>query len=543
MRTSALVAAAVSLGCALSRVGSAQVPTTAPRDSTRMSMVTYISGQSVYVAAGRADGVREGMSLEVLHAGVVIATIRATYLASHSSSGEIVSSTAPPAVGDSVRYHPAAEQAEVVAVDSSAIASDAYRRSPSWRRPVRGHVGVQYFAIAQPNLAGAGALSQPSADVYLEANGIGGTPIGLIIDSRGRRTIGTGPVSPLDERTLIYQVSLSVADPGTGTRVSVGRQYSSALSSVSLFDGVTAELNRSRWGVGAFGGMQPDVTTMGYSSEIKEGGGYVQLHNAPDDSIPWSLTTGAVGSRDLGQLNRDFGFAQLMLSSRLVSVYATQEVDVNSGWKRAAGEPAVDATSTFATVTVHPTDDVSFQGGIDNRRNVRLYRDYITPETQFDDAFREGYWGGVNFVVLHTLRIGGDARFSRGGSAGNASYYTASIGLPAISPLHIDARLRSTVYSTDTFGGWLHAFTLGATPVGDDVRFEINGGLRTQRLDPNAPLAMNPGLSSGSNQAEWIGASVDVSLGRSWYVLLSGTRDGAGVELTNQLYASLVFRF
>ena len=68
---------------------------------------------------------------------------------------------------------------------------------------------------------------------------------------------------------------------GHGARLSVGRQYSAALSSVSLFDGVTAELNRSRWGLGPFGGLQPDASTMGYSSDIREAGAYVQLHNDP----------------------------------------------------------------------------------------------------------------------------------------------------------------------------------------------------------------------------------------------------------------------
>ena len=45
------------------------------------------------------------------------------------------------------------------------------------------------------------------------------------------------------------------------------------------------------------------------------------------------------------------------------------------------------------------------------------------------------------------------------------------------------------------------------------------------------------------SQPRWIGASIDVGIGRSWYVLASATRDGSGDDLTNQLYWSLVFRF
>ena len=550
MRARMLLVAAVGLACALPRLTLAQQTgaSAAParRDSTRMTTVTYISGQSVYVGAGRADGIREGMALEVMRGGLVIATLRTIYLASRSSSGEIVSSAAPPEVGDSVRYHPAAQETIVVATDSSSPKEkekESTRRYPSWRRPIRGHVGVQYLTISQPNIDGLGSLTQPSADVYLEATGLGGTPLGLIVDGRSRRTIGTRQVSTFDERTLIYQISLSVANPASGTRFSVGRQYSAALSSVSLFDGVTAELNRASWGVGGFGGVQPDAATMGYSTEVREAGGYVQLHNKPDESVPWSVTTGAVSSRDVGQLNREFGFAQVAWTSPIVSVFATQEIDINRGWKQAAGESTVSPTSTFATVTVRPKDELSFQAGIDNRRNVRLYRDFVSPETEFDDAFRAGIWGGASLVVFRTFRVGADARFASGGSAGDASYYTASLGFTPVSRLGIDARLRSTTYSTDGFTGWLHAFSAAASPFGDQFRFELSGGLRTQSLRQGDSTVTNPGLSSGNNRAQWIGASADVSLGRSWYVLLSGTRDGSGVDLTNQFYGSLVFRF
>src|SRR5262249_37921856 len=148
-----------------------------------------------------------------------------------------------------------------------------------------------------------------------------------------------------------------------------------------------------------------------------------------------------------------------------------------------------------------------------------------------------------SFVAFRTLRLGADARFARGGSAGDASYYTGTLSFTPALRLHVDARLRSTSYSTDAFTGWLHAFSTSATPFGDELRFELNGGLRTQKLRPSVTAAENPGLSAGGNQAQWIGASVDVSLGRSWYVLLSGTRDGTGADLTNQFYGSLVYRF
>lgn len=385
-------------------------------------------------------------------------------------------------------------------------------------------------------------MRQPSADVYLEAAGIGGTPVGIVIDSRTRHTVGATQATSLDDRTLVYQVSVSLADPGTGTRMSVGRQYSTALSSVSLFDGITAELNRARWGLGVFGGVQPDVQTMGYSSDIREAGGYFQLHNDPGDSFPWSVTTGGAESRDVGQLNREFGFVQLMANSRVVSLFATQEVDLNRGWKRTVGEPGVSPTSTFATLTVRPTDVISLDAGVDNRRSVRLYRDYVNPVTEFDDAYRQGWWAGASARLFDALRIGGNARLSRGGSAGGADYYTGSIDVGRLSPAGIEVHLRSTSYSTDWSAGWLHALSASIDPFGGSARFELSGGLRTQHdVSPATSTSLAPVPTLGNTR--WIGASIDVSLGPSWYLVVTGTRDGSGLDLTNQLYTSVVFRF
>lgn len=516
--------------------------TSVAADSLRLTTITYISGQSVYVGAGRADGVREGSTLEVVRSGSIIATLRATYLASHSSSCDITSSTASPTVGDTVRFHPAAEVQVIASTDSAAPQIDSPPRRAGWRRPIRGHVGVRYLAMAQPNAPAPASLTEPSADVYLEATRIGGTPVGFVIDARGRRTIGASPLAARDEQNLVYQASISVAHEGSGTRLSVGRQYSPALASVSLFDGAVAELNHPRWSIGGFGGTQPDVATMSFSSEIREAGAYLQFHDVPDGSLPWSFTAGGVSSRDLGQINRDFAFAQLAASGRLLSLYATQEIDFNRGWKRAAGEAALSPTSTFATLLVRLTDDVSLQGGIDNRRTVRLYRDFVSPETEFDDAYREGVWGGANLTLFQRFRLGGDARMSRGGLAGGATYYTGTLGLAPMTEVGVEAHLRSTSYRTDQTTGWLHSWSVGINPLGV-ARLEVNGGVRTQQLVETGISAASSVPTVSLPATHWIGASIDVGLGASWYVVASGSRDGSGAELTNQLYASLVYRF
>ncbi|MGZ3331419.1 MAG: hypothetical protein ACXU9O_10000 [Gemmatimonadaceae bacterium] len=540
----AMLSAALAF-TAMEAAGAQQVPVSAAppaKDSTRMATVTYISGTSVYAGAGRLDGVREGMVLEVLRAGSVIARANVAFLASHSSSSEIVWSATPPAVGDSVRFHPAAAESVAIVTDSAPVRPASRAETAAWRRPIRGHVGVRYLSVSQPGSPGTASLGQPSADVRIEGTHLAGGAVGFMIDGRARTTVGPrdSTVNALDQHMQVYQASISLGQQGSGARISVGRQYSPALASAGLFDGVTAELNGARWGMGVFNATQPDVATMAFSSAIREAGGYVQAHSGPEGT-PWSLTAGGVASRDSGQLNRQFGFAQLTVSSRVMTLYAMQEVDFNSGWKRAAGEAAVTPTTTFASVSLRPVDALSFHAGVDNRRNVLLYRDYVNAVTAFDDAFREGVWGGAN-LLLPAIRIGADARVSQGGPAGKADQVSGSLGIGPLLPKRIDLRLRSTRYRTERTTGWLHAWTAGADPF-DVLHVELNGGVRTQRVAD--PLVSATGFTplNALSDGGWLGASVDLSVGRSWYMLVSGTRDRVGLDRTQVVYCSVMLRF
>jgi hypothetical protein len=533
----------VAFGCALwfAPALGAQQDSAGRADSTRLATITYITGASVYVGAGRLDGLREGMSMEVTRAGVVVGTLRVLFLASRSSSSEIVASVNVPVVGDTVRYTPVVESPAERRADSAGTPA---RRasSPSWRRPIRGHLGFRYLRVEHIGAGGPG-ITQPAADLRVDGTHIGGAPFGFVVDARSRRAAGTRDTasSARRDRTRVYEASLSYSHEGSGTRISAGRQYSAPLSPVSLFDGLTVEVNRPRWSIGVFNGFQPDQVSMGFSSDIREAGGYLQAHSKPGETLLWSLTTGGIGSRELGELNREFAFAQLVANARFVSVYATQELDFNRGWKRDAGESAVSPTSSFATMQIRFAQRFAVQGGFDNRRNVRLYRDFVNPETEFDDAFRQGMWGGANLSFLRRLRISGDVRSSRGGVAGVAEQYTGSFGMDPVTRIGLTTRIRSTRYRTERTSGWLHAWGVGAEPL-RFARLELNGGLRSQQaVGTPAPTSVVPVLSLPD--ARWIGATIDVSIGRSWYALMSITHDGAGTDRTRQLYTSLVFRF
>ena len=535
-------------------------------DSIRWATVTYLAGGSVYVNAGRDDGIRDGAQLEVVRRGAVIARLRVAVVSSRRVSGAIVAAedSLLITVGDSVRFV-ADRAARGAAVGSRAIGADSAPARQSVDsafmpplaaadRPlglehrslralgIRGRVGIRYMIVAQRD-SGAMRFSQPAADIRIDGQRIGGSPIGLSVDARGRRTYlsrGDTGATRIDSRTHLYQLSASLASQG-GARVTVGRQFTEAFANVSLYDGISAQLAGRRWGSGLFAGTQPAAATMGFSTDVTEYGAYVQAHGDAGATGRWTTTVGAIGSYHASDPNREFAFTQLAVTTPRFSVYAVQEIDYNRGWKAAAGEPTLQATSTFLSAHVRPSDGLTVHAGFDSRRNVRLWRDLSSPETDFDDRFRKGVWGGLSLRASRHLRLSADLRSSDGGdsSGTRATAASGSVAIDRIGSIPVSANMRSARFTSPWVEGWLHSGTASFSPRDGRLRLGLEGGIRDQRDQPGVSVSG----SLGRSRVHWFGVTTDVALGRAWYLMLTATRETGGWESAHQGYASLSWRF
>lgn len=507
----------------------------AAQDSTRTAHITYLTSLSAYLDAGREDGLTEGASVDVVRGGTPIASLKVAYLASHQAACDIVSTSASLSVGDTVRFVRAARAPKLAGDTAYTPTTMAARASTNGRsHQIRGRLGVRYLDVIPRDSIGT-HLSQPSFDLKLDGFAVGGTPLGISVDVRTRRTASTRPdgTSVTDGLTRVYQAALFLNSPTGPFRLTVGRQFSPALASLSLFDGAMMEYNKPGWSVGAFGGTEPDPVDMSFSSAIQDYGGYFQLHNGPTAPAHWLVTLGGIGSYEGGQPNREFLYLQAGFSSRRFSAFATQELDHYRAAKQALGEPPFSLTSTFATLRYELADGVSLNGGFDNRRNVRLYRDVVNPETAFDDAFRQAAWGGISFQFARRYRLGFDVRSSTGGTVGGAQAYSAYLGADRLTGFGLSVRTRTTRYTNPNLTGWLNSLTLGVDPF-SRLHLELNGGLRIEQ-DPIASLS--------NVRTTWFGADLDLGLGRSWYLLVSATRESGAFDANDQIYSALTYRF
>jgi hypothetical protein len=496
-------------------------------DTTARAVVTAVTLGTVYIGAGRNDGLREGTLLRIPKLGPR-AVYPVQYLSSKSAAAKGDSLAPLPSVGDTVLFQAVVEAARTT---TGPAAAAGRRPRPV---PLRGRIGFRYLGSWER--ADSIAMKQPAFELLLEGPVAPGAPIGVNLDVRSRRTSlyrpGRDPTS--NGVVAVYQAALRI-QAGGPFRAIVGRQYAPVLAGVGLYDGLLLDLEKPTWGAGLMAGVAPDQGSLAFSTDLKQAGLFVQGHNRVGAPFRWGLTAGGMGSYVAGQVNREFGFLQATVGTRIVSALVLQEIDINRGWKVAAGEPRFSLTSTFASLSLTPANGISLNGGFDSRRNIRLYRDLTTPEDLFDDRFRQGLWGSASVTLARKLRLGGDVRTNRvsGADSLTTTAWSVTASLDQLTPAGIGLRFRGTRYQVPLRGpGTLLSGALRLAPPSLGA-LEFNGGSRTEPVAPD-------------QDRFWAGLSAELFVRRSWFLLVTVTREWGRNGLTpttDLLYGGLSYRF
>ncbi|MGE5760592.1 MAG: hypothetical protein ACM37V_09590, partial [Gemmatimonadota bacterium] len=459
-----------------------------PTAGTRMARITFVTTSSAYLGAGKSEGLIEGARVDVIRDGRPVGELKVSFVSTHQAACQIVSTVDSVVVGDSARYVPAAgvaAPAPAVAERARPAARTASLRSGrgSGVGALRGRIGLYYLGVVQRDSFG-GHFAQPSGDLRLIGAGLGGSPLGLALDVRTRRSVRALPgiTTSTTDQTRVYQAQVYWQAPGSPVRFTTGRQYAPGITSVGLLDGAALEVNQSGWDYGVFGGLQPDLVNLGFSGDISQLGGYLRRHNGPGSLTHWSFTAGASGSYVTWHTNREFLYLQANYLTQRFSFYGVQEVDYYRPWRRVNGEQAISPTSSFANLQFQVTSALGWTAGFDNRRSVRLYRDVIdsTAAAVFDETFRRGVWTGLTVRTPRHFRASFDVRTNHDATTGTANTYTLALGVERMTPLGISLRSRSTRYTTGPRDGWLNSVSLGLEPWGRGS-VALTSGWRSER--------------------------------------------------------------
>jgi hypothetical protein len=490
--------------------------------------VTYVTASSVYLDVGLSDGLAVGARLQLMRGDTEIATIEIVEASSSRAVAKILTQQESPAVGDIASF--ATQAAPDPRVDPPLSKTAAKRRGSSG---IRGRAGLRYISIDDDANANGG-YSQPALDLRVDGMRMNGTPWGFDIDVRARQTYRNVPGLADESTTRAYKFLVSRGRAEDGWRFSLGRQLSPHLGAISIFDGLSADYGSEKWGAGVVSGTQPDPIDYGFSSDIQEHGFYFRFNGTPKKARQWNIVTGTVGSYQSGEINREFLYLLGRYRTRRFWAYAIQEVDFNRDWKvDEAGEDSVSPTSTFLSMNIRPTRSITLRAGYDNRRNVRLARDRVTPATDFEDAFRRGAWVGATVRMRKRFSLGVDSRTNDGGNTGSSTTHGAMVGAHGMTSRNLAVYTRVTRYTNDQIEGWFYQID-AALDVARQLRLQARAGRRDDTNLTTVPA---------EDTLDWYGLSLDVFLGQRWYATLEAERTQGTLDRVTQYYTTLTYRF
>jgi hypothetical protein len=205
-----------------------------------------------------------------------------------------------------------------------------------------------------------------------------------------------------------------------------------------------------------------------------------------------------------------------------------QELDWNHGWKRDLGEPAIELTSTLAHAVLR-LSAVTVRAGFDNRRNLRLLRDRLTPEAEFDERHRTGGWLGFTWTPGAPLRASADAR-AHGGAGIEGRSGSATVELLRLFGRDASVRLRGAAYRGGDVETDLASVT-AALRLSPGLRLELGGGARHTRT---LGLELRQG---------WESVALDLDLARGVYLSSSWERRHGDGEEVVEHHAGAGYRF
>jgi hypothetical protein len=97
----------------------------------------------------------------------------------------------------------------------------------------------------------------------------------------------------------------------------------------------------------------------------------------------------------------------------------------------------------------------------------------------------------------------------------------------------VGLRSRTTRYDGPRESGWLEALSVDLAPA-PALLVSLEGGFR---------LAHDPLSDPTDRTVSWIGADLDVNLGRRWYWNASVLHESGSLDADDQLFTGLSYRF
>ena len=528
--------------------------------------VKYVAEGVAYLEGGRAQGLKEGMKLEIEDSNLpakqgdsvntadprIVAEIEVSAVAETSSVTDIHDPKRPVKVGDlaylsnddaaalvqqrtlsATRQYPA-----VISFTDDDTPDDEARDEvprpplPSVNR-ARGRIG---FDTIQTFTHGSSSVS--SSDIGMVFRGditrIGGTYWNLSGYWRGRLT----KQSAASQQTLqnlinrTYHLNMTYDNPNSTLVAGFGRLYLPWAPSLDTIDGGYFGKRLSKGSVlGVFGGSTPDPSSWDYSPNRVISGAFVNFEGGEYDAFHYSSTSGAGVSMVNWQMDRPFVFFEDNISyKRTFAIYESAQVDSPSG-NSVAAAPGFGLGRNFLTFRANPVRRVEADFNYNYFRDIPTFDTTLVGTSLLDKYLFQGFSAGGRVEVWNQIWVSAIlGRSSGSGDSKTSLNQMYGLTFGRLPYLHLRADAHYAKFDSSFGSGSYESFSL-SRQMSDRLRLEVLFGQQNFAS-----------ILTTSNRARFVTGTVETTLGPHYYLQGNFTTNRGDMSY-DQVMFSIGYRF
>lgn len=227
--------------------------------------VRYRSADTIYLTHGSAEGVAVGDRFEIVRNNAVIATVEVIFVAERSASAKVITESTSIAAGDAARRIGGTRTPPRTPPPATPDTQPAARDPQPLRTP---------FSLSGTATFDAGD-DRSLGRLSLRARHIADLPLHARVRARA---------SSEEHGNRLYEASLSYEGRFLGARV--GRIGNTPYVGLGYLDGALVSVNVTSFlQVGAFGGLQPDITDLSFDADRTKYGAFARVFTDTADLV------------------------------------------------------------------------------------------------------------------------------------------------------------------------------------------------------------------------------------------------------------------
>ena len=519
-----------------------------PEEKPAVFRVKYVTGDTVYLAAGRNAGLEEGMKLSAVKPppdGALdnglrfrgqehVAELQVVSVADTSSVCTILSSAGEVRVGlvafltaDSVKDRRETENTQEADQYATTVGftygdplddevraaqeKQILQESPVGR--VRGRIG---FDFGDTQESGGFSSRQMGMLINADMTFIGGTYWNFTGYWRGNfntsnsQNPGTQPTTLNDLINRTYQLAFTYDSPYSPVRIGVGRLYLPWAPSLSTIDGAYFARKLSRKvTAGFFAGSTPNPTSWSYNPDQHIAGTFVNYTAGDYDRMRVFSTAGIAVTSIQWRVMRQFAFFENTFSwKRYISFFSSLQADkARVSPLPGGGSNPTGISQSYTSLHFQPIARLSFGLNHNYFRNLPTFDPRLIVTGLLDQYLFQGLSGDVRVELPKHLTVYGSLGKSNASTDQKSSWNEGfGISFANIWNTGLNADAHYSKFNSSFGSGQYEAFSLSKN-LSESLRIQLTGGKQTFLSN----------LSSNDNSL-YVNASADWNVGPKYFM-------------------------